>query len=811
TFTRGAVIAGANGGVATGDFTGDGHVDIVAAGSAINVYPGNGSGGFGAPVTTSLSNDVSKVQALYANGDGKLDLLASRQWTMYVALGNGSGGFAMSTVGETDVYNNSFAIGDFDENGTPDFVNVANVGLMNGVLLVFLGQGNGTFTRAAELGGLPHFIVTVADVNKDGHLDLVGSSDRGNLAVFPGNGDGTFDEQQVWHTGPVWALSIGEFNRDTNLDVVLFSITNNHLQFLAGMPAGTFDTYRSYLPQGSTPWWDDGNAARLSVIADMNNDGSPDIVSTFTPELHANVEIAVMLNAHDGTGALQAPFRIETDSDARMRLVAGDVNNDGNQDIVAITSPGVQTFLGNGDGTLDLPLIISVNTNGYPHIADMNGDGALDLVLTHYETSTVLRGTNTGTFGNPTTVAFPIHAIGDVNGDGHLDVLGHPALNTVLGFNHGDGTFSTMGFPDGEYPGVGDLADMNGDGHLDMLLILYSGTRVRFGNGDGTFAPNAIDFSIEPRIANTIFQISGYDLVHTGDFDNDGHLDFVDGPNFYLGNGDGRFRSFANVMVSGWSTFGAADFDGNGTDDAALTTGAGSISIVHTNLGPDAPLTPGITLTPAKTSPQHGETVAYTAALTASEPLPGKVLFARNGVPVALLSHANFLVAADIAASSGSATISATYTGDDRYAPATATVQQTVVKATTALSVESVFPEFPYCGQELFLYVPLSATRASEIIGPQGELIFRVGETILPARRDPAKPLPYNYVVGGLTAGTHTITVEFPGDANYFPSSTSFTQMILPPIDLNARAGSGIHPNSTGYAEARFTYAPIEW
>jgi hypothetical protein len=164
----------------------------------------------------------------------------------------------------------------------------------------------------------------------------------------------------------------------------------------------------------------------------------------------------------------------------------------------------------------------------YPLLVDMNGDGHLDLVATHrvpLENNAlhIWLGTGQGTLNAvPQTWPSPGYAAlaaGDINHDGHLDLLAASHFHELLTF-FGDGTgrltAAVRKTPDGYV--AAKLADVNGDGHLDAIVLGYdkAGLEVYLGDGTGQWT----------RVAQLMPGNIGRDLA-VADINGDGKLDIV--------------------------------------------------------------------------------------------------------------------------------------------------------------------------------------------------------------------------------------------------------------------------------------------
>jgi hypothetical protein len=347
----------------------------------------------------------------------------------------------------------SVAVGDFNGDGIPDFV-VANYG--DGTVSVLLGKGDGTFTPAPN----SPFAVTydalsivVADFNGDGKLDVAMENGyyNGVVSIFLGNGDGTFTSaanSPITVGGPFiqpGAVVAGDFNGDGIPDLVATNaqyVPNipSTMTVLLGKGDGTFTPApNSSVSVGSAP---------ISIAAgDFNGDGVPDLAMV---DFYGNTEI-ILLGTGNGTftAAKNSPIAVGTEP---AGVAIGGFNGDGILDLAVancaytIGSPGsVTVLLGNGDGTFtpaaNSPVTVGANPRSLA-VGDFNRDGNLDLAVANQndDTVTILLGSGNGQFApaaaSPLMVGdFPQStAVADFNGDGISDiaVVNYGTSNTTV-------------------------------------------------------------------------------------------------------------------------------------------------------------------------------------------------------------------------------------------------------------------------------------------------------------------------------------------------------------------------------------------
>jgi len=264
--------------VAVADVNRDGKPDLVVANTCVNygafncmtgtvsVLLGNGDGTFQAAASyDSGGTGASSVAVADVNGDGKPDLLVANDCGNYgnygctagsvaVLLNTGDGSFYAAPNYSTGGYEpNSVAGGDLNGDGNPDLV-VANQSVnrdsSDGIVGVLLGNGNGTFQPAVTYnsGGYIVASVAVADVNRDGNLDLLVAnqctessceSGSGDVGVLLGNGDGTFQPAVNYGLeGSPNSVVVADVNGDGKPDLVVASYGT--VEVLLGNGDGTF-------------------------------------------------------------------------------------------------------------------------------------------------------------------------------------------------------------------------------------------------------------------------------------------------------------------------------------------------------------------------------------------------------------------------------------------------------------------------------------------------------------------------------------------------------------------------------------------
>ena len=339
--------------------------------------------------------------------------------------------------------------------------------------------GNAGFDPPVYLTGSAVVQVAIGDLDGDGMLDIVagaGDLSGGTATIYYGQEDGGFEQGVVYTTAPDgWVVALCDVDGDGHVDLVVGSgdFNTNTIQVFRNLGQ------RQLTPEPPTPAGPGAYPNQL-LCADLNGDGFGDLLDAQLDE-----GLTVFEGSSAGLGAPR-PIASSQSGDA----VLADLNGDGHLDVVQAIYQGIQVVDGVGDGTFGAATLFAAGPGPEDlAVADFNGDGRLDLATTNggggTSMITVLLALPDGGFGEPVVTAagsFPINlAAADFNGDGIPDLLvASDNLDLLLG--RGDGTFFLAATMD-PVGGPLLLADLNRDGKLDLVTGAYvDGVRIEYGH-----------------------------------------------------------------------------------------------------------------------------------------------------------------------------------------------------------------------------------------------------------------------------------------------------------------------------------------
>lgn len=316
------------------------------------------------------------------------------------------------------------------------------------------------------------------------------------------------------------------------------------------------------------------------ALGDVNGDGHVDVVV-------ANEDnpgtIAVLLGNGDGT--LRSPVTYSANAWPAF-VVLADFNKDGHLDVAvanrAIGTPGqVLIFLGNGDGTLQAPIVYGPFIDAFSlAVADLNHDGALDIVVGDTASGSLLLGNGDGTFrfGNPIGASNAVFfAVADFNRDHKVDLVCADNAGSLVQIFLGDGSgLFTPGttFPMPTPPIALVTANLNGDGIPDIAVAdeavnnRHSNVSVLMSQTSG-YVMNRYPYGDEPR------------LILAVDINRDGRVDLITENEFngtvdiFINSGKGVFKAPLVLHDGGITAASVAvgDLNGDGKRDIVVTDG----------------------------------------------------------------------------------------------------------------------------------------------------------------------------------------------------------------------------------------------
>lgn len=375
--------------------------------------------------------------------------------------------------------------------------------------------------------------------------------------------------------GNAYYVTVADVNNDGKPDLVtaLFDANRINIRLNQG---GTFET------TGVNLTTDPVNAVTKPIyiaVGDFNRDGWPDLAVANYNTNNVGVRLG-------GAGGFSAPVTFAVGT-TPTSIAVGDFNRDGFIDIVTTNqaSNNVSVLLGNGAGSFATH--VDYPAGGTPTavaVGDFNRDGKLDLAIADFSDDKVAlltgNGTTATTFNTPSQIAAGTHpesiATGDVNRDGKIDlvVANYDYTNHTASILFGNGTSFLPGTAVPVQllgsPNYTTLADVDHDGKLDLVTATYDANITWLhGKGNGTFDPTL----------NTIAAPGQSRWVAVGDFDHNGKSDLAIGTTTNLQVLENTGVCSVNCgsyptrsFYAGDSPRGivAADFNGDGKADLAF-------------------------------------------------------------------------------------------------------------------------------------------------------------------------------------------------------------------------------------------------
>jgi hypothetical protein len=314
-----------------------------------------------------------------------------------------------------------------------------------------------------------------------------------------------------------------------------------------------------------------GKYPLFTLAADFNGDGKPDL-AVLNEELNGPLSVprtvSVLLNttaSGDATPSFAPQQAFATGSNSSCRMAVGDINGDGKPDLIFCnefdnsvsvllnttpTGAATPSFAAPQTFPTGFSSVANGTSGSNPEalaVADINGDGKLDIITANVEgaassvavlLNTTATGASTATF-TPPAQTFPTGsnpfslAVGDINGDGKPDLIAvafdenvvSVLLNTTASGAAAASFAPRQTFPTGQGPSYVAVGDVNGDGLPD--LVVTNGTDSTMSVLLNTTASGATTAAFAPQQAFDTVGSPG--AVVVADINGDGKPDIVGG------------------------------------------------------------------------------------------------------------------------------------------------------------------------------------------------------------------------------------------------------------------------------------------
>lgn len=271
------------------------------------------------------SNRAVRIGDVDGDGSNELVLTASNLYDGFIGVYNGATGtLKRQSAGVSGNFYSALAIGDLDNDGKIEIVagmGRAHTGATGIYLVVFDGDTLQEKWRSVDLGVYwgAVYDIKLADLDKDGHQDIVATMADSRLLVF----DGVSHTLKLMLDTPARAIEIADLDAD-GFPEILVGRTNGFIDVYDGV---TFAVRKSVFTFGTTPV----DALRL---ADLNGDGSKEWL------VASNGVLSIL----DGQGLKWRSAYLGNNLGRGNSIAVRDVNSNGRQDVFIGADPALYQF-----------------------------------------------------------------------------------------------------------------------------------------------------------------------------------------------------------------------------------------------------------------------------------------------------------------------------------------------------------------------------------------------------------------------------------------------------------------------------------
>ena len=342
--SRGLPTSGLYRGVIVSDINGDGYPDVVGGAAqpgTISIWEGRGAAGLSGVINLPVKGAVQSVAAGDVDEDGFVDILftVQKEASGVGILKNRPEEGWVSIPGPTEIgVYQGMAVADINGDGHLDIIAASRTSELQGGVDVWLGDGNGRWPVETGPDSAGEYNdVVAADFNGDGHLDLAAAGWGVNsaLRLWLGDGAGGWGFGRVVAEGSWYALHAADIDKDDRTDILVGSYRGGVAVF-HGMGNGDFVRLNA---GGSESFWG-------AVPFDVDGDGAAELVAG---SLDSNgIKVWKRPSVSDGYVRLKSDY---PERGVFYDLAVADLNGDGIEDLCAASfGEGVKFWLGRDEG-----------------------------------------------------------------------------------------------------------------------------------------------------------------------------------------------------------------------------------------------------------------------------------------------------------------------------------------------------------------------------------------------------------------------------------------------------------------------------